>query len=90
MRHAVEETIAALELRTEDEAAIRLARDYADQIDGSRDDPKLRAWSMRWIAPQLLDVLDALGATPAARARLKKGEPLATTGRLSALRAARS
>lgn len=72
---AVAETIAALDLRPEDAAAVKLARLYAAQIDDATGsgDPKIGAWAARWIAPLLLDVLESLGATPAARARLKKG-----------------
>ena len=89
MRWAVDETIEALDLKPEDAAAVRLARAYADQIDSNADDPKLNAWNMRWIAPQLLDVLNELGATPAARNRIKKGEPVHVTGKLHALLVAR-
>jgi len=70
---AVNDTIAALDLTAEDAAAVKLAQRYAAAIDATLHDPRAHASAMRWIAPQLLDVLEALGATPAARSRLKKG-----------------
>lgn len=70
---AVEETLNALELTDADEAAKELARKYAMAIDSAKDD-RSKASAMRWIAPQLLNVLESLGATPAARARLKGGK----------------
>jgi len=84
---AVAQTIAALDLGEEDTAAVQLAHQYARCIDEHHD----TAWAMRWIAPLLHDVLESLGATPAARARLKGGKPApdATPNRLHALRAAR-
>lgn len=91
---AVAETIAALDLKPEDTAAVKLAHLYAAQIDAATgdDDPKIGAWAMRWIAPLLLDTLETLGATPAARARLAKGGQQAPHGenQLSKLRAART
>jgi hypothetical protein len=45
---------------------------------------------MRWIAPLLLDTLEQLGATPAARARIKTGKTdSAPVGQVAKLRAAR-
>jgi hypothetical protein len=83
---AVEQTIAALALEEVDAGAVQLARRYAAVIDEAGD-PRARASAMRWIAPQLLDVLESLGATPAARNRLKGGGPVATgPSRLDALR----
>lgn len=83
---AVAETIAALDLAPEDTAAVRLTLQHAATIDAC-DNPE---WAMRWLAPLLLDALEALGATPAARARLKGGKPKdAAPNRLHALRAAR-
>jgi hypothetical protein len=90
MLTAVCATIDALDLTPADAAAVRLARDYAAQIDASRDEAKLFAWSMRNTAPLLLDVLQALGATPAARAALTKGVKAPDApGQLAKLRAAR-
>ncbi len=83
---AVAETIAALSLGPEDAAAVKLAGRYAAAIDGAKDS----AWAMRWIGPLLLDALESLGATPAARARLKEGKPGGSKkpGGLAALRQA--
>lgn len=85
LRTAVDETIGALGLCSDDAAAVKLAREYADTIDGCED----KAWAMRWIAPGLLDLLESLGATPAARSRIKKGEPARGESQLDRLRKAR-
>lgn len=73
---AVETTIASLSaVRVEEDAgAIELARKYAHTIDAAKDE-RAKASAMRWIAPQLLSCLESLGATPAARARMKGGKP---------------
>lgn len=87
---AVEQTIDTLELQDADRAAVQLARRYAALID-EQTDPKLRAWALRWIGPLLLSALESLGATPAARARLKGGRtPDAAPNRLDDLRRARA
>jgi hypothetical protein len=67
---AIAETIAALELGPEHAAAVKLAERYAKCIDRAQD----VGYAARWIGPLLLDALDALGATPVARARLDKGQ----------------
>lgn len=89
MKTHVALTINALDLTDKDAAAVKLAFDYADALDahrGPEGDPKLRAWAVRWIAPQLLDVLESLGATPRAR-KVKAGKPGdAKPNRLHALR----
>lgn len=93
MRDAVEETIRALDTRPEDSAAVELARLYAGQVDKAEEsgEPKIIAWTVRWITPLLLECLKELGATPAARDRLKRGEqPANANSRLTAFRAARS
>jgi hypothetical protein len=84
---AVRETIDALTTAAEDAAAIKLALGYARTIDGCPDE----AWAYRWIGPLLLDALEQLGATPAARARLKGGKSTtdAPVSQLAKLRAAR-
>ena len=83
---AVRMTIGALDLTEEDTAAIQLALQYAKTIDEHND----KAWAMRWVAPLLLDALEQLGATPAARARLKGGKAAdAPVSQLAKLRAAR-
>lgn len=98
---AVQHAIDALDQLSEsDAAAVKLALRYASTIDNSRghcrgchdtecrrDSPQ---WAMRWLGPLLLDCLDALGATPAARARLRGGKPAdAPPSQLAKLRAAR-
>lgn len=93
MRDAVEATIQALDTKPEDKAAIELARTYADQIDRAEEsgEAKIIAWTVRWITPLLLEVLKELGATPAARDRLKKGEqPANGNSRLVQFRASRN
>ena len=83
---AVEETLAALELGESDGAAAQLARQLARTIDQCRD----QSWGYRWLGPYLLAVLEQLGATPAARARLKGGKPgERAPSQLDRLRAAR-
>ncbi len=83
---AVRETLNALDVQAEDAAAVRLALRYAHTID-TNPDP---SWAMRWIGPLLLDALEQLGATPAARARLKTGKTAdAPVSQLAKLRAAR-
>lgn len=64
---AVAETLATLELGSEDAGAKKLAQRYAQVIDQHDD----QAWAVRWIGPELLRALDALGATPDARARIR-------------------
>lgn len=89
----VRASLAQLPLTDADQAAARLALTYAQQIDdltGADDDGKLGSWAIRWIGPLLLDALESLGATPAARARLKPGRPAdEQPSGLAKLRAAR-
>lgn len=92
LRSHVDQAIEALELTDKDAAAVKLARQYADLIDhahqeGDRAD---RGWALRWIGPLLTDLLCELGATPAARARVKKGDTPrdAAPNRLALLRQA--
>jgi hypothetical protein len=88
---AVNQTIDALDLKPEDAAAVKLAQRYAAAIDDSVfDGPRAHASAMRWIAPQLLAVLESLGATPLARTRLAKAsDGDGTPNRLQQLRDAR-
>ena len=65
---AVAETLAALELGPEDAAAAKLAQRLAQNIDAMTD----QVYAMRWLVPELLKVLAELGATPAARAAIKR------------------
>lgn len=70
---AVEKTISNLsDVTGADAGAIQLARYYARQIDES-DDPRIRSSLLWHVGPELLRVLESLGATPLARAKLKKG-----------------
>jgi hypothetical protein len=57
---------------TQDAAAAKLAQQYARTIDDAPDG-KAYASAIRWIGPELLKVLESLGATPAARAAISKG-----------------
>jgi hypothetical protein len=81
---AVQEAIAELGLLGSDAAAKKLAQQYARVIDsqnghcrGCDDDDCPRsqtsASAMRWLGPLLLQALESLGATPAARAAMTKG-----------------
>src|SRR5258707_6084763 len=67
---AVAGTVAALTLTAADAAAVKLAQRYAAAID----DADNRAEVLEKLGPKLLAALEALGATPAARARLKEGK----------------
>lgn len=89
---AVRETLGALDVQAEDAAAVRLALRYAKTIDDHLDADGQHdyAWAVRWIGPLLIDALEQLGATPAARARLKTGKTTeAPVGQLAKIRAAR-
>lgn len=89
MLDEVKSTIAALELTDKDRAAVKLAEDYAALIDQSTS-TKDKYWCLRWIGPELLKVLESLGATPVAREKLKTGTPVnAGPNKLNALRAKR-
>lgn len=81
----VAETILALGLNPEDAAAAQLARRYAAAIDSAVDP----AGTLNELGPKLLAVLEALGATPRARAAVAKGAASTGSGKLSALRLAR-
>ena len=82
---AVRETLDCLILQPEHAAAKKLAIEFARAID--RADSS--TYSMRHLAPLLLDCLESLGATPRAKAALREGKPPSVTGGLTALRAAR-
>jgi hypothetical protein len=73
---AVQETLTALGLGSQDAAARKLAQRYAQVIDAlpnrGSDRAHDQAWGLRWIGPELLKTLDALGATPDARARITR------------------
>lgn len=71
---AVHETIAKLTLTPEDTAAATLAEHYARTIDAAGGE-LLEAEVLKELGPKLLACLEALGATPRARALLRKGVP---------------
>lgn len=73
---AVCETIAVLKLDPDgaDAAAAKLAQQYARTIDQANPG-KDYAYAVRWLGPELLKVLESLGATPAARAAMKISKP---------------
>lgn len=92
---AVDATLRELDRAPGDDAARKLAECYAKLIDqlpaqAAKGTPD-RAWGLRWIGPLLLDALEQLGATPAARARLKGGgkQADAPVSQLAKLRQAR-
>lgn len=66
---AVRETLTQVDQGSEHAAARKLAQRYAQVIDESKD----QVYAMRWVGPLLLDALEALGATPVAKAALTKG-----------------
>jgi hypothetical protein len=73
-----------------DGAAAKLALQYARTIDEAPPG-KAYAAAIRWLGPELLKVLAELGATPAARAAMKKTvKPDAKPNGLQKLRDARS
>jgi hypothetical protein len=81
---AVTGTVAALTLTDADDAAVKLAQRYAAAIDTAESPGE----ALERLGPKLLAVLESLGATPAARARLKEGKD-AGNGRPSGLHALR-
>jgi hypothetical protein len=82
---SVAKTISQLRLEPQDGACALLARQYAEAIDNAPD----RGKALELHGHRLLAVLEALGATPRARAAAAKGVTPGA-GRLAALRAARS
>jgi hypothetical protein len=86
LQSAVTDTIAALDLTDKDAGAVRLAHEYAQTIDRSCSNPEI----LDKLGPKLLAVLEQLGATPAARAKMKAVKPPdAKPNQLAKLRAAR-
>lgn len=75
---AVAETIRALATKPEDIAAAKLAGQYAAAIDAAPVED--RADVLKSLGPALLACLTALGATPAARAAVTKGQTAPPTG----------
>jgi hypothetical protein len=90
LAEVVTETISVLTLKPEDVAAARLARRYAESIDaalGTDAYPKLLAL----LGPKLLAALEALDATPSARAKPKgAGQGDGKPSKLAQLRTAHS
>jgi hypothetical protein len=92
MLAAVRTTLAALEPGPEDAAAAKLAETIAANMDATTDG----VYASRWLAPELLKVLTALGATPEARAAITRtaktggDKPDAPVSRLDQLRTARA
>src|SRR5258708_32494072 len=86
LARAAAETAAAPPGAPADSAAVKLAQRYAAAID----DADNRAEALERLGPRLLAVLEALGATPAARAKLKEGRAAGSgkPGGLQALREA--
>lgn len=83
---AVSEMLRKLDLSPEDVAAARLAKKYAEAIDAAEDPQE----ALEKLGHRLLAALESLGATPKARALIKKGG--ASNGgesKLAQLRAAR-
>jgi hypothetical protein len=77
----VQHTIANLTLRPEDSAAATLAERYAATIDANPE-------QLKDLGPRLLATLEALGATPRARAGAGKAAGGAGGGKLATVRAA--
>jgi len=88
---AVKTTIEKLELDDIDRAAVKLAEHYAQAIDAGHCPECDADRDLEDLGHRLLSVLDALGATPAARSRITKGgaAPSAAANRLAILREAR-
>lgn len=84
MRDEVEATLAALDLGPKDAAAAALALELAAAIDVLEGAERARLLGQ--LAPGLLRVLTALGATPEARG--EKPAAVTTGGGLAALRSA--
>lgn len=85
---AVAETVANLDLGPADAGTVRLTERLAAEIDSA--DPAMRATVLDRLGPRLLSCLEALGASPRARAQLGKGGTPRGGGKLDQLRAARS
>jgi hypothetical protein len=88
---AVKTTIDKLDLDDADLAAVKLAEHYAQAIDAGHCSECDADRNLEDLGHRLLAVLDALGATPAARSKIRKGVAAGDgPTRLAALRAARS
>jgi hypothetical protein len=72
LRTALDASLKAAHPRPQDAAAVRLARQYAEQLDaaaGRECDECDRSVDITRLGAVMLAVLDALGLTPAARAK---------------------
>ena len=85
---AVAETIASLDREDVDAGAVRLATRYAAAIDAAPEE--IAHQVLNDLGPKLLVCLEALGATPRARAAAGKGGAQRGPSKLQALREARA
>ena len=83
---AVYATVMSLDIDRDgkDGAAAKLALQYARTID-EQPPGKLYAGTLRWLGPELQRILESLGATPAARAAMKRGGKAASDAKPSGL-----
>lgn len=86
-------TVMSLDIDREgkDGGAAKLALRYARLIDEASDAKQANV--LRWLGPELLKVLESLGATPASRAAITKGakdKAPAHVSKLDQLREARA
>jgi hypothetical protein len=81
---SVEITLEALKVGEPFQGIAQLARLLAQQIDGARD----QGAALRILGPQLLKALEAIGGTPASRARLPKPPQRSAPSKIAQLRAA--
>ena len=90
LTEAYDQTIAQLDLQPEDAAAVASGRRVAERIDASAaaGDAAVETKAL-YLLPHLMNILDALGATPAARAELKAKAKSGDTDKRAKLRALR-
>lgn len=90
LTEAYDATIAQLDLEPEDAAAIASGRRVAERIDAAAaaGDATVETKAL-YLLPHLMNILDALGATPAARAELKAKAKSGDTDKRAKLRALR-
>lgn len=94
LTEAYDKTIEQLDLQPEDAAAVASGRRVAERIDAAAaaGDANVETKAL-YLLPHLMNILDALGATPAARAELKAKAKSGDTdkrAKLTALRTART
>lgn len=84
LEYSTAEALAAIDAEVQDVAAIKLAIRYAAAISRHEGDIEV----LNKLGPKLLATLESLGATPAARARMKDHKPAdSNEGGLAKLRA---